>query len=85
MDDRHYHYDCPLCTEEAIKERCPAFRIEWTLPMEEIYVMKDIRVHFLDGTYSDINSIDLEYYESDSLFMYVEYLDKCLKDIEESK
>ncbi len=29
MDVVHWHYDCPLCSEEAIRERCPAFRIEW--------------------------------------------------------
>lgn len=31
-DDRldvHSHRGCPLCSEEALPERCPGFRLDW--------------------------------------------------------
>lgn len=27
--DGHCHRGCTLCTEEAIPERCPGFRLDW--------------------------------------------------------
>ena len=28
-ENGHCHYDCPLCSEEALPERCPGFRLDW--------------------------------------------------------
>ncbi len=30
-EDGHFHWDCPLCCEEAVRERCPAFRLDWVM------------------------------------------------------
>jgi hypothetical protein len=27
--DGHCHHRCELCSEEAIRERCPGFRLDW--------------------------------------------------------
>jgi hypothetical protein len=27
--DGHRHNGCPFCSEEAVPERCPGYRIEW--------------------------------------------------------
>ena len=27
--DGHCHHSCSLCSEEAVPERCPGFRLDW--------------------------------------------------------
>lgn len=66
MSSSHYHHDCPECTEEAIRERCPAFRIEWVAlaitedtPMPRCRIPTNtIRVWFKDGNYTDVVDLD---------------------------
>ena len=60
----HYHYDCPICSEEAIRERCPAFRMEWMTT--DNYVGVDmVRLWYKDGTYMDVDRRYAQEYECD--------------------
>lgn len=75
--DVHYHYDCPTCSEEAIPERCPAFRIEWTntggTGMADDSNAPKARLWYKDKTYMDIPIEQVNWYEHDPNWDHTEY------------
>lgn len=71
---RHWHYSCPLCADEAVRERCPAFRPEWELSREEVTGGSMVRLWYLDGTYMDVEEDEAWEYEADSEWSHTEVL-----------
>jgi len=75
METPHYHERCPWCHEEAIRERCPAFRPEWAItpePMSETVIM--VRIWYLDHTYMDVSRDESDSYECDPAYSHSEEL-----------
>lgn len=73
MEVTHYHYDCPWCSDQAIQERCPAFRPEWAVPLESESIVM-VRLWFLDGNYMDVKREESDCYECDPAYSHSEEL-----------